>query len=87
MTASGRDGRALAVEKTEKNRWRVTTGGAPTVTVSYRVYGREMSVRTNWIEAGFALINGAPTFLTLADRVAAAARGRARCRPPVARGR
>jgi predicted metalloprotease with PDZ domain len=26
-----------------------------------------MSVRTNWIESGFALINGAPTFLTLAD--------------------
>ena len=26
-----------------------------------------MSVRTNWIEAGFALINGAPTFITLAD--------------------
>jgi hypothetical protein len=21
-----------------------------------------MSVRTNWIEAGFALVNGAPTF-------------------------
>ena len=26
-----------------------------------------MSVRTNWIEADYALINGAPTFLTLAD--------------------
>jgi predicted metalloprotease with PDZ domain len=36
------------------------------VLVAYRVYGREMSVRTNWIESGFALINGAPTFLTLA---------------------
>ena len=35
--------------------------------VSYRVYGREMSVRTNWIEADFAMLNGAPTFLTLAD--------------------
>ena len=56
------------MEKSEKNRWRVTTGGAPAVTVKYRVYGREMSVRTNWIEAGFALINGAPTFMTLADR-------------------
>ena len=65
---SAPDGRALAVEKSDKNRWRVTTGGAPSVTVKYRVYGREMSVRTNWIEAGFALLNGAPTFLTLADR-------------------
>src|SRR5688572_6808817 len=66
-TAADADGRALAVEKSDKNRWRVTTGGAPSVTVRYRVYGREMSVRTNWIEAGFALINGAPTFMTLAD--------------------
>ena len=76
VTAAGPDGRALAVEKSEKNRWRVTTGGAPIVTVKYRVYGREMSVRTNWIEAGFALINGAPTFMTLADRTPRAARGR-----------
>lgn len=60
-------GAVLAVAKTAKNRWSITTGGAGTVVVTYRVYGREMSVRTNWIESGFALINGAPTFLTLAD--------------------
>ena len=60
-------GRSLAVVKTEKNRWKVTTGGAASVDVRYRVYGREMSVRTNWIEAEFALINGAPTFITLVD--------------------
>ncbi len=70
VTAVDAGGRALAVEKSDKNRWKVTTGGAPTVNVSYRVYGREMSVRTNWIEAGFALLNGAPTFLTLADGTA-----------------
>jgi predicted metalloprotease with PDZ domain len=68
VTAVGSDGRALAVEKSDKNRWRVATGGGPSVTVRYRVYGREMSVRTNWIDAGFALVNGAPTFMTLADR-------------------
>ena len=44
----------------------MAAGGAPTVTVKYRVYAREMSVRTNWVEADFAMINGAPTFLTLA---------------------
>src|SRR6187431_58518 len=68
VSASAPDGRALAVLKSDKNRWRVTTGGSSTVTVKYRVYGHEMSVRTNWVEAGFALVNGAPTFLTLADR-------------------
>lgn len=60
-------GRAMAVEKTRKNRWRVSTGGAPSVTVRYRVYGREMTVRNNWIDAGLAIINGAPTFLSLVD--------------------
>ena len=34
------------------------------------VYGREMTVRNNWVEAGFAMLNGAPTFLTLAERAA-----------------
>jgi len=65
VTATGQGGRALPIEKSDKNRWRITTGGAPAVTVKYRVYAREMSVRTNWVEADFAMINGAPTFLTL----------------------
>jgi predicted metalloprotease with PDZ domain len=60
-------GRPLAVEKSDKNRWQVATGGAATAVVSYRVYAREMSVRTNWVESGFALLNGAPTFMTLTD--------------------
>ena len=56
---------AAAPFKTRKNRWAVDTGGAPRVTIRYRVYGREMSVRTNWIESRFALLNGAATYLTL----------------------
>jgi predicted metalloprotease with PDZ domain len=55
----------LVIEKSAKNRWRVTTRGAASVTVSYRVYGREMTVRNNWIESGFAMLNGAPTFISL----------------------
>src|SRR5678816_789481 len=67
VTAAGPDGRPLDVDKSKKNHWRIATGGAPTITVKYRVYCREMSVRTNWVEADFALLNGAPTFITLAD--------------------
>jgi predicted metalloprotease with PDZ domain len=67
VTASGPDGRALDVDKSKKNHWRVATGGAQAITLKYRVYCREMSVRTNWVEADFALLNGAPTFITLAD--------------------
>ena len=68
VTASAA-GRSLAIEKSAKNRWRVTAGGASAVTVSYRVFAHEMSVRTNWVDADFALINGAPTFMTLSDGV------------------
>jgi predicted metalloprotease with PDZ domain len=57
-------GEPLPVEKTVKNRWRIETRGASRIAVRYQVYSREMSVRTNWIDADFALINGAPTFLT-----------------------
>ena len=67
VTAADPSGRALTVAKSDKNRWKVTTAGAATVIVSYRVYAREMSVRTNWVESGFALLNGAPTFMTLTD--------------------
>ncbi|MPZ17511.1 MAG: PDZ domain-containing protein [Luteitalea sp.] len=67
LTAKAPTGSALPVEKTRKNRWRVTTQGASSVVVQYRVYAHEMSVRTNWVDAGFALLNGAPTFITLAE--------------------
>jgi len=61
-------GKTLTVAKSAKNRWRIETGGAATITVTYRVYGREMTVRNNWVESGFAMLNGAPTFITLADK-------------------
>ena len=67
LSARSPDGELLTVTKSRKNRWVVETGGARRIEVSYRVYGREMSVRTNWIESDFAMLNGAPTFLTLAD--------------------
>jgi len=65
MTA-GETGEPLPLAKTTKNRWRVETHGASRVLLHYRVYSREMSVRTNFVDEGFAILNGAPTFLTLA---------------------
>jgi predicted metalloprotease with PDZ domain len=58
-------GGPAAITKTRKNRWQLQTGGARRVTVTYRVYGREMTVRNNWIESTFAMLNGAPTFISL----------------------
>jgi predicted metalloprotease with PDZ domain len=67
VSAATAAGEPLPVEKTQKNRWRVLTRGHSRVAVRYRIYCREMSVRTNFVDEGFALINGAPTFLTLAS--------------------
>jgi len=60
-------GHELAVDKTVKNRWHIVTGGAREVTLAYRVYSHEMSVRNNWVDADFAMLTGAQTFMTLAD--------------------
>lgn len=56
-------GAPLAVEKSRKNRWRVTTGGADRVVVRYRLYARELTVRTNFVDRDLAVISGAATFL------------------------
>ncbi len=61
-------GPALGVSKTRKNRWKVATGGAPMIHLSYRVYCRELGVQSNWVDAGFAMLNGACTFITLVDK-------------------
>lgn len=59
-------GRTLPMTKSRKNRWTVTTGSAAAVQLRYRVYGYELSVRTNFVDQDWALINGAATFLTIA---------------------
>jgi predicted metalloprotease with PDZ domain len=69
VAARTADGRPLAVGKSRKNRWRIETGGADPVVLSYRVYCHVMSVQDNWVDDEFALLNGAPTFLTLAEHV------------------
>jgi predicted metalloprotease with PDZ domain len=66
VSVSGADGKPLPFSKSSKNRWLVRTDGAAEILFAYRVYCREMSVRTNWVEDSYALMNGAPTFVTLA---------------------
>ena len=64
------EGKTLESEKTRKNRWTVKPEGAASVKVSYKVYAREMGVQTSWIDEGFALLNGAGTFISLAEKQA-----------------
>lgn len=56
--------RPLEVRKITKDRWRVDVGeSAGDVVLRYRLYARERTVRTNWVDADLAMLNGAPTFL------------------------
>ena len=45
-------------------RWRVQCERYSHVVARYRVYCRKMSVQGNWVEDRFAILNGAPTFVT-----------------------
>ena len=62
------EGKSLEWAKVRKNRWSVKPEGAGSVKLTYKVYAREMGVQTSWIDEGFALINGAGTFVTLAEK-------------------
>lgn len=64
------EGNPVPWRKTKKNTWEAGPGGDGDLRVTYRIYGRELSVRTNWIESDFALLNGAPTFLAVRGREA-----------------
>lgn len=64
LTAYGPDLAPLPVRKVAKNRWEVATDGVDQVTLSYTLYANEPSVRSNWVHADAAVLNGASTFLT-----------------------
>ncbi len=60
-------GRSLGIKKSRKNRWVVETKGNKKFRVNYRVYANELSVRTNWVGREYAIVNGAPSFMTVPE--------------------
>ena len=64
MTITDQAGQSLEFEKTRKNRWVVQTEGVESITLKYRLYCNEMTVRTNWTGKAFTMINGASTFIS-----------------------
>ena len=63
------NGDPLEYEKTRKNRWLVQTGDAESFQLKYRLYCNEMSVRTNWVGSEYAMLNGAPTYITVPGKL------------------
>jgi predicted metalloprotease with PDZ domain len=68
LTAATPDGTRLPARKLDKDTWRIQADGAETVVVRYDLYARTLSVRGNWVEPDFAMLNGAPTYLLREDR-------------------
>ena len=67
LVARTPEGRELAVEQRPPNRWRVQTGGARTIVLSYALQCEQRSVTGNSVDTNLAVLNGAPTFVTLVD--------------------
>ena len=55
--------RPLAIEKVRKSAWRITTGGAETVRVAYRVYCNSLDDRTRHVDDTHAFLSGSSVFL------------------------
>jgi predicted metalloprotease with PDZ domain len=55
-------GAALPVERVDKRTWRVQARGRP-VTLRYRVYANELTVRTSHLDGSHGYFNGASLFL------------------------
>lgn len=67
ISATGAKGKKLGIKKVTKNRWEVDCGENDSITVKYRLYCHERSVRTNWVSHDYAILNGAPTFITVPE--------------------
>ncbi|WP_036479746.1 M61 family metallopeptidase [Myxosarcina sp. GI1] len=52
----------LASKKVSKNRWRIETENSSEITVRYRVYANELTVRTNHLDSTHGYFNGAALF-------------------------
>ncbi len=61
--ACDESGELLEVKKISKNTWRITSNNLDHVTINYRLYGFEVSVRTNYIDDQHAFLSPAGTFM------------------------
>src|SRR5262245_32035995 len=68
LAARTPDGKPLEVEQPRKNRWRVRTGGAAAVVVSYKLLCDGRSVTTSWVGDDLMVLNGGAAFATLVEQ-------------------
>jgi predicted metalloprotease with PDZ domain len=49
--------------KTDKNTWKITLNSAQEITIEYKVYSYELTVRTSFVDADHAYLNGSSVFM------------------------
>ena len=62
-------GRSLPIVKTDKTTWRITTGGAGEVIVTYRVYANSLDDRTRHVDDTHAFLSGTTVFFHVPGRL------------------
>lgn len=68
IKAENEDG-SLLITKTKKNRWIVETPDDKPFTVKYRLFCKEVSVRTNFLDNTHGVLTGAATFVTIPEQM------------------
>ncbi len=53
----------LQVEKTSKNAWKIKSKPNSIITITYKVYAYELTVRTSFVDASHAYLNGSSIFM------------------------
>jgi len=56
-------GKAISSEKVRRNTWRINTENHSSITVKYKVYAFELSVRTSYIDAAHAFLSSTSIFM------------------------
>jgi predicted metalloprotease with PDZ domain len=70
VSAVDGQGQPLPVERLDKHRFRVRAGGSAAVTIRWRVYANELTVRTSHLDATHGFVSPAGVFLTVRGREA-----------------
>jgi predicted metalloprotease with PDZ domain len=68
VTAETEGGKSLAITKIDKTTWRVETGGALQVVVTYTVYANSLNDRTRHVDDTHAFLSGGTVFFYVPDR-------------------
>lgn len=73
LEVTGAGGQPLRADKIDKQSWRVEAAGEDEVVIRYKVYGNDLSVRTNHIDDSHAFLHGPALYLYLPEHRDAAA--------------